>query len=229
MKKKISIGIFSFLIVFVVCFFAGKAFSGLQDIKRENEIKEEAKTQSVSEEGTHEIGGITEGKVEKSNSEKQYKVGDEVETENLLYTVNSYKISKKLPNTVHSLKGEDWIGLKDGRLEEGYSYINLNITIKNTDQEIRELGLNSIKIYCCEDDTYSKLLETSADILTASNKGKLQNKDFFIVQLNPKEQQTYDISYIICDKEWNSKYMYVYINNTGMEKPGDVARKIILK
>jgi hypothetical protein len=186
------------------------------------------------------IVGTTENKIQKQSSTENSQISEEknpsredlvyhmlgeaVETEGLIYTVDDYFVLKEFPEDAAVREDLETIGLSHGNIEEGYSIVEVDIRIQGKKAEYSEYSLGNIRL--CDD---SNKLGLKLEIIATNEKDKMYSKSGWIYCPKDGEELSFKLFYVMEDAHWDVSNMYLYIHNQGVENYTDKARRIKLE
>lgn len=149
-----------------------------------------------------------------------YEMGEEVYLGDYIYKVNSVIKTKTRGDFPTPTNWTRFSFDKEGNLIDDNSYIVVNLTIKNTTEETKEIYLNNNQLTLLHDKGYFPL----AECISSSKLEGYGRKDYFRVELNAKEEHTWNLVYA-CKDEY-LKGDYLKSDNFGLEIRGAQVRSI---
>lgn len=149
-----------------------------------------------------------------------YEMGEEVYLGDYIYKINSVVKTKTRGNFPTPTNWTRFSFDKEGNLIDDNSYVVVNITIKNTTEEAKELYINNNQLTIPHQKEYFPL----AECISSSKLEGYERKDYFRVELDPKEEHTWDLVYA-CKDEY-LKEDYLKSDNLVLEIHGAQVRSI---
>lgn len=208
MKKKIFYTILALMAITTMIMI----FNGIDIIPKITTDKNEAQEKTPNPTQTyHEIG---------------YKMNEPVETNGMIFTIDSAVITKKINKELNFQDFAEYIsGYPEidvtksfdhqGNFIDNNNYVWLEVTWENTSDQVREQYLNSFGLSTIEHTNNTVFIKEPLIISTAKDYTK---KNTFAYTLKSKEKITFYLGYIITDQETkdfkDSMYLSLNINGT---------------
>ncbi|WP_034439513.1 hypothetical protein [Clostridium ihumii] len=190
-----------------------KKNENIKDDKKENESENEPKDGHVISAGEKLEGRQITSVTEKTDENgEEFKVGKEIEFDDSIYIVNkverskeqkNFKMIKDYPMAKVNEEGkiieEKTVEIDEaGNITNEFSYFIINMTIKNKTDKVLEKNLGEYGIYYY--DNNNKIINGGSVLLT-NKEDKGQDKRYFYYNLQPHEEFTTDLIYIMWDDE----------------------------
>ena len=189
-----------------------KKNENIKDDKSEKEenIKEESDGNVISQGEKLEGREITIATERENENGEEFKVGKEIEFDDSIYIVNkverskeqkNFKMIKDRPMARVDERGkiieEKMVEIDDkGSITNEFSYFIINMTIKNKTDKVLEKNLGEYKIDFY--DNNNKTINGAAPTLT-NREYDGQDRRYFCYSLQPHEELTTDLIYIMWD------------------------------
>lgn len=122
---------------------------------------------------------------------------------NMTYKINSVKIEKKTTMfKVKDIINNNNLIEPNGNLKEGYSYMLINITIKNNENIYKTQYVNTYNIFRIDKD-FNYRYSISCSEIRAFDKAQndIESKSYFKYDFKPNEESTFNFLYIAKDDE----------------------------
>jgi len=129
-----------------------------------------------------------------------YEIGDSFNHKNMDYRVNSAKVAKELDLFANDVIPDNTHIKSDGSLEDGYSYVIVNMTMKNNSNQKIEIYLNSFCICSIDDNgNYQAMYKAEMCAFNDSNNSQrdINSKGYFKYDFIPDRETTFDFLYIV--------------------------------
>jgi len=220
----IMVGVIIYTIVAGNNFLPTENVWNKNDDNSSNEAKEYNKTYDDSK-----SEGMSFGDSEEVKKDQGISIGDEFQITDLIYKINSVERTKEkkvysmpppdLPfNTVDEngkIVEEDFLSVdENGTILNAYSYLVVNLTIKNTRDRINIKPLNSISLEVYDDK--DKSIDGSLPFLNDREVDQEGKKDYFLYEFRPQEEREVTLVYIIKDKYLDYNNLKLRIENIGV-------------
>jgi len=193
------------------------------DNNSSNEASEYNKTNDDSE-----LEGMSFGDSEDVKKDQGISIGDEFQINDIIYKINSVERTKE--KKVYSMPPHerpfytsdengktldvDFLSVdENGTILNAYSYLVVNLTIKNTRDRINIKPLNSIIVEIYDDK--DKSIHGSSPDLNDREVDQEGKKDYFLYEFQPQEEREVTLVYIIEDKYLDYNNLKLRIENIG--------------
>ena len=178
---------------------------------------------SVTVDTTAETGIITtepssEAKSIVMSDSRFYNKGETCESDGFQYCVNNFEVTKS--SSGMTLRQNGYYPCdENGVFTCDYSYMIVDITIKNMTDKQRKFYTNSSCISCYNYDqngSYDEMFpDYGADVYNFNGEKSILAADFFAVDLQPGETKDFRIGYILEDSKLDSIFDLLCIELTG--------------
>ena len=120
------------------------------------------------------------------------------EYRDVLYTVNSFYITKQSQLKSNQYTELDWPKIDENRnIIDDYNYFMIDITLENILDQKQTVGLNGLNLYCIRNDN---CIEGGGKELFGYDGREGVTKDFYFYTFEPGEKKDFKLAYYIKDE-----------------------------
>ncbi len=149
---------------------------------------------------------------------KAVKMGESIESEGFIFTVNSYMTTKKGLLKPFQYTDISWVKTDENRnILNDYSYFMVNITVENTYQEAREKYLSHCSLYCIKND--NRISDEDGRELFGYDGSEVETQSFYAYPFAPGEKRDFNLVYYIKDETIADLKLATLIINPGGAHP----------
>ena len=142
-------------------------------------------------------------------------INEEIEVENMRYKINDVKIQKNLEKFTKddfTYYTDDEETDQNGNLTGSFSYIIINITIKNLLNEDKEVYMNNYSVLTTDiDNKFTMPMCIPRAFFKPQNKN--EGKSYFKYVFSPSENTSFDLIYITEDDALSKNMLFVISPN----------------
>jgi len=143
-----------------------------------------------------------------------YQIGEEVTFGPYTYKVNSVTYGKKRGDFYAPVDYESYSFDENGDVLGDNSYVVVNVSIVNNEEETLELYLNSMKLIVLRDS--ETRVGDYCECVSASKLEEYGRKDFFRVEIEPAIEYDYDLVFIAPDSSIDNNEAQLGIERQGV-------------